>query len=61
MFSLTPLAALALDCRFLPGQRLPRAPNYHLMQKVVLGGEGGWDYLRWTPTPGGFISAGAHM
>ncbi len=28
-----------------PLHAAPAAPSYHLLQKVVLGGEGGWDYL----------------
>ena len=42
---LPPLAALGL-LACVPALAAPAAPTpYHLVQKVVLGGEGGWDYL----------------
>jgi DNA-binding beta-propeller fold protein YncE len=40
----------------------PQGPGYHLLKKVTLGGEGGWDYL--TADPGThrvFVSRGTHI
>ena len=42
---LLPFAALGL-LACVPAHAAPAAtPSYHLLQKVTLGGEGGWDYL----------------
>ena len=59
--SLLPLAALALAASSALAAPTP-APTYHLLQKVTLGGEGGWDYL--TVDPGArrlYISRGTHV
>jgi DNA-binding beta-propeller fold protein YncE len=40
----------------------PQSSGYHLVKKVVLGGEGGWDYLNVDPTTHRvFISRGTHI
>jgi len=40
----------------------PQSSGYHLVKKVTLGGEGGWDYLNVdTDTHRVFISHGTHM
>ncbi len=40
----------------------PQASGYHLVKKVVLGGEGGWDYVNADPaTHRVFISRGTHI
>ena len=40
----------------------PQGSGYHLLKKVVLGGEGGWDYLSADPTTHRFfISRGTHI
>lgn len=40
----------------------PATPQYHLLKKVTLGGEGGWDYLSADPmTHRVFISRGTHI
>jgi len=40
----------------------PATPQYHLVKKVTLGGEGGWDYLSADPmTHRVFISRGTHI
>jgi len=45
LLSITPLVALAL-LSAVPAFAAPAAaPSYHVLQKVVLGGDGGWDYL----------------
>ena len=58
---LPPLAALALLAA-VPAAAAPAAPNYHLLQKVTLGGEGGWDYLNVDPDARRlYISRGTHV
>ena len=40
----------------------PQGTGYHLVKKVALGGEGGWDYLNADPTTHRvFISRGTHI
>src|SRR5271154_5050815 len=40
----------------------PQGSGYHLLKKVVLGGEGGWDYLSADPVSHRlFISRGTHI
>ena len=40
----------------------PQSTGYHLVKKIVLGGEGGWDYLNADPTTHRvFISRGTHI
>lgn len=40
----------------------PQASGYHLVKKVVLGGEGGWDYVNADPkTHRVYISRGTHI
>ena len=40
----------------------PQTTGYHLVKKVVLGGEGGWDYVNADPTTHRvFISRGTHI
>ena len=59
-FPLTVLAALAA----VPALAAPNitTPNYHLVQKVTLGGEGGWDYLSVDPDARRiYISRGSHV
>lgn len=59
--ALLPLAALTLLAAASAGAA-PAAPNYHLVQKVVLGGEGGWDYLSVDPDARRiYISRGSHV
>lgn len=44
------------------GAAVPAATEYHLLKKVTLGGEGGWDYLSADPTTHHvFISRGTHI
>jgi len=59
---LAPLAALGL-LACAPAHAAPAAtPSYHLLQKIVLGGEGGWDYLTVDPDARRlYISRGAHV
>ena len=45
LLSMTPFAALALLSAAPSGAAPAAAPSYHVLQKVVLGGDGGWDYL----------------
>ena len=60
-FCLLPLAALALTASSALAAPAP-TPNYHLLQKVTLGGEGGWDYLAVDPDARRlYISRGTHM
>ncbi len=60
--SLLPVAALALLAAASAGAAPVSAPNYHLVQKVVLGGEGGWDYLSVDPDARRiYISRGSHV
>lgn len=41
---------------------VPAASDYHLLKKVTLGGEGGWDYLSADPTTHHvFLSRGTHI
>lgn len=60
-----PLAALALTGAVpaaAPAAPNYNAPNYHLVQKVVLGGEGGWDYLTVDPDARRlYISRSSHV
>jgi DNA-binding beta-propeller fold protein YncE len=40
----------------------PQGTGYHLVKKVVLGGEGGWDYLNSDPTTHRvYVSRGTHI
>jgi DNA-binding beta-propeller fold protein YncE len=62
----TSWAALFLVCAAafatLAAAPAPQGSGYHLLKKVVLGGEGGWDYL--SADPGShrfFISRGTHI
>jgi len=57
-----PLAALGL-LTSVPAPAAPAAPSsYHLIQKMVLGGEGGWDYLTVDPDARRlYISRGTHV
>jgi YVTN family beta-propeller protein len=62
---LAPLAALGLLAS-VPAHAAPAAPPsyhpYHLLQKVILGGEGGWDYLTVDPDARRlYISRGTHV
>jgi len=57
------IAAAVVCCAALlaTGAR-PQASGYHQVKKVVLGGEGGWDYLTADPeTHRVFISRGTHV
>ena len=59
---LLPVAALALLAAASAGAAPASTPNYHLVQKVVLGGEGGWDYLSVDPDARRiYISRGSHV
>ncbi len=61
-FSLLPLAAVTLLAAASAGAAPASPPNYHLLQKVVLGGDGGWDYL--SVDPDGrriYISRSSHV
>jgi DNA-binding beta-propeller fold protein YncE len=42
---LTPLARITLLVVFATALHAVAAPNYHLLKRYQLGGEGGWDYL----------------
>jgi len=54
------LAALAVPGR--AGTPSPEAPQYHLVKKIVLGGEGGWDYFTVDPvTHRVFIGRGDYV
>jgi len=58
-FALLSLAALALAA---PSASAAPAPNYHLLQKVTLGGEGRWDYLLVDPNARRiYISRSSHV
>src|ERR1700756_1421264 len=58
--SILSLAGLALLLNV--GAAAPDASNYHLLKKVILGGEGGWDYLSADPTTHRvYISRGTHI
>lgn len=62
LFSMAPLAALALLTAVPAGAAPAATPNYHLLQKVVLGGDGGWDYLSVDPNARRlYISRGTHV
>jgi DNA-binding beta-propeller fold protein YncE len=44
------------------GLAAPEGSGYHLVKKIVLGGEGGWDYLSADPTTHRvYISRGTHI
>lgn len=59
--SLLPLAALALAASSALAAPAP-TPNYHLLQKVTLGGEGRWDYLLVDPNARRiYISRSSHV
>ena len=59
---LLPVAALALLAAVPTGAAPVTAPQYHLLQKVTLGGEGGWDYLTVDPDARRlYISRGSHV
>ena len=61
-FSSAPLAALALLAAAPAGAAPAAAPNYHLLQKVTLGGDGGWDYLTVDPDARRiYISRSSHV
>lgn len=60
--SLLPLAALTLLAAAPAGAAPTSPPNYHLVQKVVLGGDGGWDYLSVDPDARRlYISRSSHV
>ncbi len=60
--SLLPLAALALLATVPAGAAPAATPNYHLVQKVILGGEGSWDYLSVDPDARRiYISRSSHV
>lgn len=58
-------ALLALAAVGIPGRvpaQNPTNPTYHLVKKVVLGGEGGWDYFTADPTTHRiFIGRGSYV
>ena len=55
-------AALALMTAVPAGAAPANTPNYHLLQKVVLGGDGGWDYLSVDPDARRlYISRSSHV
>ncbi len=59
---LLPAAALTLLAAAPAGAAPTSPPNYHLVQKVVLGGNGGWDYLTVDPDARRvYISRGSHV
>jgi len=55
--------ALLFVCTAAPGAfAAPQAGNYHVIRRIPVGGEGGWDYLRVDPdTHRIYISRGTHM
>lgn len=60
--SLAPLAAFGLFASVSVGAAPAAPPAYHLIQKVTLGGEGGWDYLTVDPASRRlYISRGTHV
>src|SRR6202049_4965713 len=59
-------AALFLVCAAafvtLAAAPAPQGTGYHLLKKVTLGGEGGWDYLTADPVSHRvFLSRGTHI
>ena len=59
---LLPLTALAFLTAASAGTAPAAAPHYHLLQKVTLGGTGGWDYLTVDPEARRlYISRGTHV
>ena len=59
--TLLPLAALALAASSASAAPIT-TPTYHVLQKVTLGGEGGWDYLNVDPSARRiYISRGTHV
>jgi DNA-binding beta-propeller fold protein YncE len=58
--SIVPACAAALAALVLP--MCASAAGYHQVQKAVLGGDGGWDYLTFDPDGNRlFISRGTHV
>src|ERR1700680_1560846 len=62
----TGLAALFLVCAAafvtLAAVPAPQGAGYHLLKKVMLGGEGGWDYLSADPVAHHvYLSRGTHI
>jgi len=55
--------ALVFACLLAPGAfAAPQAGSYHVIRRIPVGGEGGWDYLRVDPdTHRIYISRGNHM
>lgn len=55
--------ALLVVCTAAPGAfAAPQAGSYHVIRRIPVGGEGGWDYLRVDPdTHRIYISRGTHM
>src|SRR5581483_5008681 len=55
--------ALSSFCIAAPGAfAAPQAGGYHVIRRIPVGGEGGWDYLRVDPdTHRIYISRGTHM
>jgi len=55
--------ALVFACLLAPGAfAAPQAGSYHVIRRIPVGGEGGWEYLRVDPdTHRIYISRGNHM
>lgn len=55
--------ALVFACLLAPGAfAAPQAGSYHVIRRIPVGGEGGWDYLRVDPdTHRIYLSRGNHM
>src|SRR5215469_9221556 len=55
--------ALVFACLLAPGAfAAPQAGSYHVIRRIPVGGEGGWDYLRVDPDAHRiYISRGSHM
>jgi hypothetical protein len=54
LWVITALAVLVCGSAFFAlAKPAPQASGYHLLKKVTLGGEGGWDYLTVDPATRG--------
>jgi hypothetical protein len=55
-------AILGAAILVITGAAASQAADYHLVKKIVLGGDGGWDYFKADPvTHRVFIARGAHL
>lgn len=62
MKALLACVVLALGVTYFTNPSYAAGPGYHIVQKYKLGGEGGWDYLKFDPGTGRlFISRSTHV